>query len=153
MDKAQKIMKHNYYELYPKERVVDAFLKVIENIKGHLEAIKDQDTNKILEEIDKTKIDDEIRREEFLSKNVRVKPTPSRMDRRSSESLSNSKASISRDDGDFDESGDEDNYNDEDAERDLEEERSRIINQVKEAERERRRKKAAEEKKKEQQEH
>ena len=108
MDKAQKIMKHNYYELYPKERVVDAFLKVIENIKGHLEAIKDQDTNKILEEIDKTKIDDEIRREEFLSKNVRVKPTPSRMDRRSSESLSNSKASISRDDGDFDESGDED---------------------------------------------
>lgn len=40
--KAQNVMKNNYAEMYPKEKVVDAFVKVLENIKTHLAAIKEQ---------------------------------------------------------------------------------------------------------------
>jgi len=67
--------------MYPKEKVAEAFLKVLENIKGHLSSIKEQDTERILNEIDKTKIDDEMKREDFLAKNVRVKPIQARLEK------------------------------------------------------------------------
>lgn len=53
----------------------------------------------MLDEIDKTKIDDVVRNEDFMTKNVRVKPIASRLDRmRSLESPLNSKRSMHQDD-------------------------------------------------------
>jgi hypothetical protein len=112
IDKAQKIMGHNYYEKYPKERgpevVSQAFMKVLETLKTTLASVKDQDTEKVLAEIDKTRLDEEMKKEDFLHKNIRVRPTANRVEKRTSDSLSNSKASFSKDDFDFDETEGED---------------------------------------------
>jgi hypothetical protein len=61
-----------------------------------------------LDEIDRAKIDEEVKKEEFVAKNVRVKPIVNRLEKRPSESLSNSKASFSRDELDFEDSDNED---------------------------------------------
>jgi len=114
-----------------------------------LSHIQRNETERVLDEIDRTKIDDEIKKEEFLQKNVRVKAPAPRMEKRTSESLSNSKGSISRDEIDFDdEDPREDTYNDEEADKFFNDMRDKIKEQEAKERELARRKKMAEEKKK-----
>lgn len=94
-DKAKKIFNNKYYEMYPKDKLSSAFLKVIETIKSDLSELKENDIEKILDEIDKTKVDEIMKQEGFISKNMRVKPFANKSERRKTvESPLNSKRSF-----------------------------------------------------------
>ena len=80
-------MNNDYYKEYSKENLAQAFLQVINTVKSHLTDLNEnvsfyfdqlssslrQNVEKVLDEIDKTKIDEEVVNETFIAKNVRVK--------------------------------------------------------------------------------
>jgi len=94
IDKAKKIINNKHYSQYPKEKFVDAFLKVMETVNEQLSALKEKEIEQVLDEIDKTKVDEVVRNEEFITKNMRVKPLQTKTDRpRAMESPLNSRRS------------------------------------------------------------
>lgn len=86
---------NDYYQIYPKDKVVDAFLQVIDAVDICLSTANEADINHVLEEIDAIKMED-VEDREFIAKNVRVKPPVGRERFKSTDSHSNSRANISR---------------------------------------------------------
>jgi len=98
IDKAQNILTNDHYQAFPKDKVVESFLKVIDSVNQHLDLVTDEDVNKVLAEIDDVKME-EIESKEYAEKNIRVDstiPIFGRHDRRRmSESRTNSRGNIS----------------------------------------------------------
>jgi len=98
IDKAQNILTNDHYQAFPKDKVVESFLKVIDTVNQHLDVVTDEDVNKVLAEIDDVKME-EIESKEYAEKNIRVDstiPIFGRHDRRRmSESRTNSRGNIS----------------------------------------------------------
>jgi len=63
----------NYAEIFPKGMAVPAILKVIQSVKEELKFIETEDYVDILDDIDRTDMNPEITKKEFLLKNTRVK--------------------------------------------------------------------------------
>jgi hypothetical protein len=98
IDKAENNMTNDHYQAFPKDKVVESFLKVIETVNQHLDAVTDEDVNKVLSEIDDVKME-EIESREYAEKNVRVDSNIANIGRhdrrRMSESRTNSRGNIS----------------------------------------------------------
>jgi len=74
--------------------MAEAFIKMISTVKGDLTELKEKDVEKVLNEIDSTKVDEVVRNEGFITKNIRVKPVTNKERLRTAESPLNSKRSF-----------------------------------------------------------
>jgi len=71
VDKAQQIKRDNYEELYPEEKMTDAFTDLITKLKENLEKLKEKDIESPRE---KVIVDVSTMDKEFIAKNIRVRP-------------------------------------------------------------------------------
>mmetsp|Transcript_7870 Transcript_7870/g.8855 ORF Transcript_7870/g.8855 Transcript_7870/m.8855 type:complete len:575 (+) Transcript_7870:29-1753(+) len=103
LQKLQKLdgtVKFNFYDMYPRENMLEAVMKVIEMCKVYIEQTQSEkeEIPVVLDELERIhQVDAELKDETFLSKNVRVKPSPTKRGRAHSEDNSVRSHSQSRD--------------------------------------------------------
>lgn len=114
IDKNYKPSKY-YMDAYPRENIMDAFLRTIEIVKGQLGSIKAEESQRVMDDLERSQIDEEIKRDEFVQRNFRVKGSPQKLSRKKSRDESvggSSKGNTSSRDEDFDFMDDRNSEND-----------------------------------------
>jgi len=87
-----------YMDVYPRESISEAFLKVIEIAQNQLVSIQPEEAERVMDNLERTQIDEEVKREEFVTRNARVKQSPNKRKKSREESVGgSSKGNTSRD--------------------------------------------------------
>ncbi|KAL4456282.1 hypothetical protein ABPG74_014243 [Tetrahymena malaccensis] len=65
----------NFYEQYPRNQIEQLFNKVCTIFHAELDKTKDEDIEHVLDQLNQTNVNDETQNEEFIRRNLRIKPS------------------------------------------------------------------------------